>query len=208
MCRQLDALVAATAVTSQTAVMICHTDVTAAAVLAEPLRRAWVIGLVDKPVKPSTSSSSLLSSLPSFVFALDYPTSLILDCDLLCTPTVVNMAPDQAYLEHILAQTRANIDFLAAHNHISPADADLMRARLSSANITSSPPIEEMNNLSVGAPRRVVPPPPPRSAPTQRARALWAYNEDGSVSRISTPIHMCSKRSVALCTLTQHSSGT
>ena len=94
------------------------------------------------------------------------------------------MAPDQAYLEHILAQTRANIDFLAAHSHISSADADLMRARLSSANTASPPPIEEMNNLSVGPPiRRVVPPPPPRSAPTQRARALWAYNEDGSVSR-------------------------
>ena len=93
------------------------------------------------------------------------------------------MALDQAYLEHILAQTRANIDFLAAHNHISSADADLMRARLSSANTAGSPPVEEMSNLSVAAPaRRVVPPPPPRSAPTQRARALWAYNEDGSVS--------------------------
>jgi len=91
------------------------------------------------------------------------------------------MAPDQAYLAHILAQTRANIDFLVAHNHISPADADLMRNRLPSANTASAPPIEEMNNLSVSAPgRRAVPPPPPRSAPTQRARAVWAYNEDGS----------------------------
>ncbi|KZT68769.1 SH3-domain-containing protein [Daedalea quercina L-15889] len=88
---------------------------------------------------------------------------------------------DQAYLAHILSQTRANIDFLAAHNHISRADADLLRARLPSANAASALPVEEINNLSVSAPgRRVVPPPPPRSAPTQRARALWAYNEDGS----------------------------
>ncbi|TFY52407.1 hypothetical protein EVJ58_g10034, partial [Rhodofomes roseus] len=91
------------------------------------------------------------------------------------------MAPDQAYLAHILAQTRANIDFLAAHNHISPTDADLMRNRLPSANAASALRIEEMNNLSVAAPgRRAVPPPPPRSAPAQRARAVWAYNEDGS----------------------------
>ncbi|KAI0726010.1 SH3 domain-containing protein [Fomitopsis betulina] len=91
------------------------------------------------------------------------------------------MAPSHAYLEHILAQTRANIDFLAAHNHISPADADLVRSRLSTANTAGSPPVEAMSNLSVSAPpRRVVPPPPPRSAPTQRARAVWAYNEDGS----------------------------
>ena len=67
-CRQLNALVAAaviSAVTSRTYVMICHADVTTAAVLAEPLRPS-LDDRLGRQVGQAVLHlpSSLLSSLP------------------------------------------------------------------------------------------------------------------------------------------------
>ncbi|OCH89622.1 SH3-domain-containing protein [Obba rivulosa] len=89
-----------------------------------------------------------------------------------------------ALLAHVISQTQQNISFLASQGYISPADAADMTRRLSEADNASSP-VEAMRNLSLSPPvaepapapaRRGIPPPPPR---TQRARAVWAYNDDG-----------------------------
>jgi len=100
---------------------------------------------------------------------------------------------ESTLLAHIVSQTKANVSFLAAQNHISQADATLMLGRLDSiaskgisspqaavVNIASS-----MQSLSVNASPATpaTTPSPVRSAPTppsrlQKAKALWAYNED------------------------------
>ena len=96
-----------------------------------------------------------------------------------------------ALLAHVLSQTQQNISFLASQNYISPTEASELIARLSQSPQADSL-AASMNNLAVSpvrAPspvRRVIPPPPPRTN-TKRARALWAYNEDGRVSPITLP---------------------
>ncbi|KAI9066124.1 SH3-domain-containing protein [Trametes sanguinea] len=94
-----------------------------------------------------------------------------------------------ALLAYILSQTQQNISFLASQNYISPTEAAELITRLSqspraTADASTDSLASSMNNLAV-APvrspspaRRVVPPPPPRQT-TRRARALWAYNEEG-----------------------------
>ncbi|KAI0749882.1 SH3 domain-containing protein [Daedaleopsis nitida] len=94
-----------------------------------------------------------------------------------------------ALLAHILSQTQQNISFLAAQNYISPTEAAELITRLSqgsaSTPATSSTDhlSSSLQNLAVGPARtpdtgRRVPPPPPRIN-VVKARALWAYNEDG-----------------------------
>ncbi|THH27389.1 hypothetical protein EUX98_g6798 [Antrodiella citrinella] len=99
---------------------------------------------------------------------------------------------ESALLAHIVSQTKANVTFLAAHNHISQADATNMLGRLDAVESRgiSSPQAalaSTMQSLSVNNPREVAavtPPPVRREVPTppsrlQKAKALWAYNEDG-----------------------------
>lgn len=102
---------------------------------------------------------------------------------------------ETVFLSHIISQTQANVSFLAAHNYISGTDASDILNRLAEAQakgIASNSTTTLANSVSslsiVGPPqpsitpppaRRAVPPPPPRY---QRAKALWAYNEDGRVS--------------------------
>ncbi|KAI0774970.1 SH3 domain-containing protein [Trametes elegans] len=94
-----------------------------------------------------------------------------------------------ALLAHVLSQTQQNINFLAAHNYITPADAADVLARLSQGPRSSSDAISDslassVHNLAIAPARspsparRTVPPPPPRNN-TKKARAIWAYNEDG-----------------------------
>ena len=114
-----------------------------------------------------------------------------------CLPTstifLENMA-DAAFLQHLLSQTQANITFLASQGYIPTTDATDMITRLATAHTkkATSPNTlaSSVQSLSIApsaptpAPvaeppvRRAVPVPPPR---TQKAKALWAYNEDGSV---------------------------
>ncbi|RPD60966.1 SH3-domain-containing protein [Lentinus tigrinus ALCF2SS1-7] len=94
-----------------------------------------------------------------------------------------------ALLAHILSQTQQNISFLAAQNYISPTEAAELITRLSQGSATSSAAsstdtlANSVNNLALGPartpePARRIPPPPARQN-VQKARALWAYNEDG-----------------------------
>ncbi|PCH42636.1 SH3-domain-containing protein [Wolfiporia cocos MD-104 SS10] len=84
-----------------------------------------------------------------------------------------------ALLAHVLSQTHQNIAFLASQNYITPADAAEITARLSahqSNSLAEDMSITARREPSPPPPARRIPPPPPRA---QRARALWAYNEDG-----------------------------
>ncbi|KAI0671973.1 SH3 domain-containing protein [Trametes maxima] len=94
-----------------------------------------------------------------------------------------------ALLAHVLSQTQQNISFLASQNYISATDATELITRLTQGpRATHDAPSDSLaasfHNLSVGPARspsparRVVPSPPARHN-TKRARAIWAYNEDG-----------------------------
>ncbi|KAI0350059.1 SH3-domain-containing protein [Trametes cingulata] len=104
----------------------------------------------------------------------------------LSTPTDPQAA---ALLAHVLSQTQQNISFLASQNYISPTEAAELITRLSQGpRATNDSSLDSLasgvNNLAVNPARspsparRVIPPPPPRHN-VKRARALWAYNEDG-----------------------------
>ncbi len=102
------------------------------------------------------------------------------------------MAPSDpqaaALLAHVFSQTQANISFLAAQNYISPTDASELISRLTTAQSRGNTDASLANSMQALAVvptntgRRSAPPPPPPR--TQRARAVWAYNEDGRVCRI------------------------
>ncbi|PSS05490.1 hypothetical protein PHLCEN_2v3772 [Hermanssonia centrifuga] len=97
------------------------------------------------------------------------------------------MAPSDpqtaALLAHVFSQTQANISFLAAQNYISPTDASELISRLTTAQSRGNTDASLANSMQALAVvptntgRRSAPPPPPPR--TQRARAVWAYNEDG-----------------------------
>lgn len=81
-----------------------------------------------------------------------------------------------ALLSHILAQTRENVEFLVSNNYISAADAADISARLDTTR--NDPMVNGVQTMTIAeGPRRV--PPPPQRAQAQRARALWAYNQNG-----------------------------
>ncbi|KAI0059164.1 SH3-domain-containing protein [Artomyces pyxidatus] len=96
--------------------------------------------------------------------------------------------PDSAALiAHIVSQTRQNVEFLMAQNEISrdagqgilaklPTSSDLAIRDLSDQTRRMTMPSSGPTN-DYGPPplRRDGPPPPPRS---QRAKALWSYNEN------------------------------
>ncbi|PIL29888.1 hypothetical protein GSI_08097 [Ganoderma sinense ZZ0214-1] len=88
-----------------------------------------------------------------------------------------------ALLAHVLQQTQTNINFLASQDYITHAEASDLLSRLTQGGPQDSL-ISSVNNLAVGPARtpeparRSVPPPPPRNN-VQKARAQWAYNEDG-----------------------------
>ncbi|KAH9943713.1 SH3 domain-containing protein [Amylocystis lapponica] len=86
-----------------------------------------------------------------------------------------------AYIAHIISQTEQNVSFLLAQNVISPSDAADITSRLNASQSTRSI-ANDMQSLAITAPVAQPPPPrrvPPPAARTQRARALWAYNENG-----------------------------
>lgn len=120
-----------------------------------------------------------------------------------------------ALLAHVVAQTKANIDFLVSQNYLLANDASGVLSKLSTleseADAASNPVLSAAERtrqlaLTDGPPgftgmptpsrpqsppkavmptRRAVLPPRPSRSPAprvQRARALWDYNENGTVS--------------------------
>jgi len=100
-------------------------------------------------------------------------------------------ADSSALLSLIVSQTRQNVEFLMEHNEISSSAGRDILSRLPSTNDIAvrelseqtrrmaipspSPPVEP--GPQSGPPIRRIEQPPPS---LQRARALWAYNENGS----------------------------
>ncbi|EGN99044.1 hypothetical protein SERLA73DRAFT_181826 [Serpula lacrymans var. lacrymans S7.3] len=104
-------------------------------------------------------------------------------------------AQSAAFLAHIASQMQLNIAFLESQNYISSDDAAAMNSIMSKLPVSvSSHSVVRQYNIQVmptavvhssSAPKTVtsarsVPPAPARQ--TVYARAMWAYNEDGSES--------------------------
>lgn len=104
-----------------------------------------------------------------------------------------------AYVDHIVAQIEQNVQFLVEQGHMTQQDAQVVLQRLPSS--AASSPVQSVargvSNLSVNG-RRGVPPPhaPARAASLSsgvpQAKAVWAYNENGSVCFVPAIRFHCS----------------
>lgn len=155
---------------------------------AEPYLGLEVNGLADTKLLPLLAFGSAPTGR-SAALALTVPRLISSICPhhisiMSSTPSDPQAA---ALLAHVLAQTRENVNFLASHNYISPADATDISRRLSNSRNSDSLQ-SSMQALSVVGPTRDSAPSPMRRpvpafpSRVQRARALWAYNENGQVS--------------------------
>lgn len=81
------------------------------------------------------------------------------------------------YVAHIVGQINQNVNFLVEQGHISRQDGDEILSKLSSAG---GGDVKKSAGLLSSIGRRIIPTPPAKSNVVQ-ARAIWAYNEDGSV---------------------------
>ncbi|KAI0261549.1 hypothetical protein BC834DRAFT_895810 [Gloeopeniophorella convolvens] len=106
------------------------------------------------------------------------------------------MPDPSALIAHIVSQTRQNVEFLIAQNEIPRDVGQGILAKLPTANDVALRDLSEQTRRmtipspSMGTSSRDYGPPPPgpparRAVPpapsnVQRARALWAYNENGS----------------------------
>ena len=89
-----------------------------------------------------------------------------------------------AYVQHIVEQIQSNIAFLVDNGHMSQQDAELCFSRLPGSEQAL---VAATGRLAIAAPpapapvhRAITAPPAPVSTlPT--AKAVWAYNQDGSV---------------------------
>lgn len=106
-----------------------------------------------------------------------------------------------ALLNHVLSQTKANLEFLVSQNYISNADASGIISKLSAIDTTASASdvlsiTDRTRQLNMNSnnerdrasspPRAVMPTkrpvPPPLAPRVQQAKAIWDYNVGGSVS--------------------------
>ena len=106
--------------------------------------------------------------------------------------------PDHAaLLAHIVSQTRQNVEFLVAQGELSRPDGNAILNKLPTANDISVRELSDSTRRmalpqapaapSMPVVNNVRSPPPPQPPTTtarriQQAKAIWAYNEDGSVS--------------------------
>ena len=102
-----------------------------------------------------------------------------------------------ALLAHVATQLQLNVAFLESQNYMSPEDAVSMREIISRlpGGAGQSVVTTSINVISPATMPRSIPPVPFRAptapAPSQQARfvkAIWAYNEDGSVSWLSSNV--------------------
>lgn len=108
-------------------------------------------------------------------------------------------ADHSALLAHIVSQTRQNVDFLMAHDEISRDAGQRILAQLpNTSDIALRDLSEQTRRMTIPEPsphpaieydRPTAPPsgPPARRNPQQtpriqQAKALWAYNDNSSVT--------------------------
>ncbi|KAL5503902.1 hypothetical protein ACEPAH_7973 [Sanghuangporus vaninii] len=83
-----------------------------------------------------------------------------------------------AYVAHIVEQIQHNVTFLVENGHISQQNADTILVQLPGQEPVAAVATATPTPVPVVTPRCV--PAPPVSAPkTVKARAIWAYNENG-----------------------------
>lgn len=94
------------------------------------------------------------------------------------SPTTIS-AMSSAYADHIVSQTRQNVEFLVSQSLLSQSDADVILSKLAAAG--------SKNGNAVGVPSVAKAATavkkfftPSSSGPAQ-ARAIWDYNADNSV---------------------------
>ena len=115
------------------------------------------------------------------------------------------MPPDHsALLAHIVSQTRQNVEFLIAQNEISrDAGQRILNQLPTASDVAVRELSEQTRRMAIPSPPQPSieydrPPGPPPSGPPvrrisqsqpalQRAKALWPYNENGSVSILPLP---------------------
>jgi hypothetical protein len=87
---------------------------------------------------------------------------------------------DSALFNHIISQTRQNVEFLISHKQISPADGREILAKLPNASERTMAALEQQTqNLLITPPPSTGPPSYPQTpaAQTVRAKALWDYGD-------------------------------
>ena len=110
-------------------------------------------------------------------------------------------ADSSALLAHIVSQTRQNVEFLIAQDEISRDAGQRILAQLPTASDVALRDLSEQTRrmtIPTPSPQPSIeydrPPAPPSGPPARRnaqqppslqqAKALWAYNENGSVSEL------------------------
>lgn len=106
------------------------------------------------------------------------------------------MAASSTYIQHIVSQIQQNVAFLVDQRALTQADADVISSRLPGGTgvdeaasqinrLQITPPTAEVQPSGPGGfvRRSLAPPPPPPARAGQQAKAVWAYNEDGTVSQ-------------------------
>jgi len=108
-------------------------------------------------------------------------------------------ADHSALLAHVISQTRQNVEFLIAHNEISREGGQRILAQLpNSSDVAVRDLSEQTRRMTIQEPypqppiQYDLPPAPPSGPPARRdaqqpprmqqAKALWAYNDNSSVS--------------------------
>jgi hypothetical protein len=127
-------------------------------------------------------------------------------------PTVIPGMAEAILLNHLVNQIQVNVDLLVSQNYISAADGAAIMAKLPAAN--AAPAVVTVRNNVPAAPVRS--PSISVSSNVSQCKALWSYNEDGSVSyheqrsAIYLIINESSQRNPTICrsklvSRTQHS---
>ncbi|KAJ7352482.1 SH3 domain-containing protein [Mycena albidolilacea] len=95
---------------------------------------------------------------------------------------------DSALFNHIISQTRQNVEFLISHKQISPADGREILAKLPNTSDRTMAALEQQTqNLLITPPPSTGPPSYPQTpaAQTVRAKALWDYGDGQSSQDLS-----------------------
>jgi hypothetical protein len=96
-------------------------------------------------------------------------------------------------LSHLVSRVHQDVQLLVDLGHIDQREAESFLARLPDGQqgaLIPAPPPASVPSFPVPVPqaqaRSPVPPPPAPKPVRTQARALWAYNEKGTVSKLFT----------------------
>jgi len=91
---------------------------------------------------------------------------------------------NNALLAHIAAQVESNVRLLAEHGYVPRSDADSFLNTLAAAGQPAAPAPAPTRTFSIPTPfakKTPAPAPVPAAPSLPQARAVWGYNENGTV---------------------------